>query len=84
MSIKTTELFKQALDLDERDRATLAGLLISSLEELPEEGLEEAWKAEVGRRASELDAGSVETSSWQELKHKLTKKIECSGGLAFI
>jgi len=74
--MSATELFKQALDLDEKDRATLAGLLISSLEASPDEGLEEAWRVEVARRVSELDAGSVEAVAWDELKDKLHKRID--------
>ena len=76
MSISTAELIRQALDLDEKDRATLAGLLISSLEAEPDEGLEDAWRAEVARRVSELDAGSVKAISWHELKDKLLKRID--------
>jgi Mg2+/Co2+ transporter CorB len=53
LETSTTDLFKQALDLDERDRATLAGLLIESLEEKPDEGLEATWNAEVLRMPSE-------------------------------
>jgi putative addiction module component (TIGR02574 family) len=76
MSISMAELFKEALDLDEKDRATLAGLLISSLEPSPDEGLEDAWRAEIARRASELDAGSVEAISWDELRDKILKRID--------
>jgi len=46
MSNLTADIFKEALDLDERDRATLAGLLIESLEEEPDDQLESVWKAE--------------------------------------
>lgn len=76
MSTSTSELFKKALDLEEKDRAALAGLLISSLEAEPDEGLEEAWRAEIESRVSELDAGSVEAVSWDELKDKLLKRID--------
>jgi putative addiction module component (TIGR02574 family) len=57
----TTDLFKQALDLDERDRATLAGLLIESLEENPDQDLKATWKAEVARRIADLESGEVTT-----------------------
>jgi putative addiction module component (TIGR02574 family) len=75
MGVSVTELFKQVLDLDEKDRAALAGLLLSSLDPAPDEGREAAWQAEIVRRAAELDAGSVETISWIELKARLETKL---------
>jgi putative addiction module component (TIGR02574 family) len=74
METSTTDLFKQALDLDERDRATLAGLLIESLEEEPDEDLEAAWRAEVERRVAELESGEVKAVPWEELKAKLLQR----------
>ena len=60
------ELFLEAAQLPERDRATLAGLLIESLEPAPEADVEAAWSKEIERRVAELDAGTVETISWEE------------------
>jgi hypothetical protein len=51
--------------LEERDRATLAGLLIESLEEGIDEELELVWKAEVVRCAAELDSGDVKALIWE-------------------
>jgi len=50
MKALTDEVYKQALGLGERDRATLDGLLIESLEEEPDNDLEAVWEAEVYRR----------------------------------
>lgn len=69
-----TDLFKQALDLDERDRATLAGLLIESLEEEPDEGLEAVWRAEVERRLAQLESGQVRAVPWEEVKGRLLQR----------
>jgi putative addiction module component (TIGR02574 family) len=74
MSTLTSDLFRQALDLNENDRATLAGLLIESLEEKPAEELESVWKAEISRRTLELDSGEVETISWEDVKARLMKR----------
>jgi len=71
MEKSTTDVFKQALDLDERNRATLAGLLIESLEAEPDEGLEEAWSAEIERRVVELEANEVDAVPWEEVKARL-------------
>jgi putative addiction module component (TIGR02574 family) len=76
MSDSAAELFKQALDLEEKDRAALAGLLLSSLEAEPDEGVEEAWRAEIARRVEELEAGTAETVTWDEVKAKLQKRID--------
>jgi len=71
METSTTDLFKQALDLDERDRATLAGLLIESLEAEPDEELEAAWRAEIERRVAALESGEVKTVPWEDVKARL-------------
>ncbi len=73
MSTLTNDVFRKALDLKENDRATLAGLLIESLEEKPIEEIESVWKAEISRRIQELDSGEVETLSWEEVKTRLMK-----------
>jgi hypothetical protein len=53
MTTDVVELFKQASDLSEKDRATLAGLLIESLESERENDVEAAWIKEVERRIAE-------------------------------
>lgn len=74
METSTSDLFKQALDLDERDRATLAGLLIESLEEELDDDLEATWRAEVKRRVAELESGEVKAVPWEEVKAKLLQR----------
>jgi putative addiction module component (TIGR02574 family) len=74
MEISSAELFKQALELNERDRATLAGLLIESLEEEPDEDLEAVWMAEVNRRLKQLDSGEVKAIPWKEVKARLLRE----------
>jgi len=74
MKTSASELFKKALDLDDRDRATLAGILIESLEEEPDPDLERIWKAEVQRRIKELDSGDVKAVPWEDVKDRLLKR----------
>ena len=74
MSTSTADIFKGALDLNERDRATLAGLLIESLEEGIDDELESVWRAEVARRTAELDSGNVKAIDWEDVKARLLKK----------
>jgi putative addiction module component (TIGR02574 family) len=69
------ELFKQASDLPEQDRATLAGLLIESLETERDAGVEEAWRDEIARRLTELDSGAVKTVPWETVRAKLLRRL---------
>ncbi len=70
MQPSVLDLFNKAAGLPEEDRAALAGMLIESLETGMEEGVEQEWRAEVQRRCSELDSGSVKTVSWESVREK--------------
>jgi len=65
------EVFQKAVQLPERDRATLAGLLIETLDPVSEADVEVAWSAEIKRRMAEIDAGTVELISWEEVRAEL-------------
>ena len=65
------DLFSEAADLSERDRATLAGLLLDSLDPNPDPGVERAWVDEIARRVAELDAGTVETIPWERVRNEM-------------
>ena len=56
------ELLRQASALDEHKRATLAGMLLESLEHEIDEDVESAWKDEIERRLAELDGDHEFTS----------------------
>jgi putative addiction module component (TIGR02574 family) len=68
------EMFREAFDLPESDRATLAGLLIESLEPAPDPGVEELWAEESERRWREIESGAVETIPWEEVRAKLFRR----------
>jgi putative addiction module component (TIGR02574 family) len=74
MSTPIGELFRQASELDEHDRATLAGLLLESLEHEVDDDVESAWQEEIERRLAELDADRVKLVSWDEVKEKLMRR----------
>ena len=76
MSTHVTELFAKASALSDKDRATLAGLLIESLESETDPDVEEAWRIEIERRLAELDAGTVETVPWEVVRAKLLRRTE--------
>jgi putative addiction module component (TIGR02574 family) len=71
MSRDLRDVFRAAFDLPENDRATLAGLLIESLEPPPDPEVEEVWAAEAERRWREIESGAVETVGWEEVRAKL-------------
>jgi putative addiction module component (TIGR02574 family) len=74
MSTPVSELFRQASELNEHDRATLAGLLLESLEREVDENVESAWQEEIERRLAELDADSVKLVPRDEVKAKLMRR----------
>ena len=50
------EVFHEAAQLPEHDRATLAGLLIETLDPVSEPDVEAAWSEEIRGRLTEIDA----------------------------
>jgi len=71
MSRAVQDLYEKAAELPPDDRAELAGLLLESIEEPADEGVEEAWAAEIERRMAEYRAGRVKTIPWSEVRARL-------------
>jgi putative addiction module component (TIGR02574 family) len=69
-------MISKVLGLPEKDRATLAGLLLKSLEEGGpiDPDIEEAWSLETERRWNEIESGTVKTIPWDEVKAKLQRQ----------
>jgi putative addiction module component (TIGR02574 family) len=67
-------VFREAFELPESDRATLAGLLIESLEPPPDPEVEELWAQEAERRWREIESGAVTTIPWEEVRAKLFRR----------
>jgi putative addiction module component (TIGR02574 family) len=65
MTSTTKELLQAALVLPEDERAELACELLASLDDQDEKA-EEAWRAEVVRRAREVSEGRVELVDGEE------------------
>ena len=74
MSTPVRDLFRQASELDEHDRATLAGLLLESFEYEVDENVEGAWQEEIGRRLAELDTDSVQRVPWDTVKAEFMRR----------
>lgn len=71
MNSEAQDLLDRALKLPPEARAALAGSLISSLDDAPDEETEAAWEAEIRKRIAELDSGSVETIPWSEARKRI-------------
>jgi putative addiction module component (TIGR02574 family) len=76
MATALTQVFNDALELSDNERATLVGLLIESLEamEEPDADVEAAWAAEAERRWQEIESGTVKTIPWEEVRAKLLRE----------
>lgn len=68
MTIESLE--KEMLRLPPEERARLAELLLSSLDELSGSDLERAWFAEAQQRAEQIDSGSVQLIPSEEVEKK--------------
>ncbi|MFL6235196.1 MAG: addiction module protein [Thermoanaerobaculia bacterium] len=76
MKPEVDEVVRQALKLDEHDRAEVAARLLDSLEQEDAEE-EDAWVAELERRAVELESGAV-----QGLPGRISGKGSCTDAVA--
>jgi putative addiction module component (TIGR02574 family) len=75
MGRKLNELFREASELTERERAELAGLLLESLEDQPDEDVEAAWAEEIERRVRQIDSGEVATIPWKQVRAELFARL---------
>jgi putative addiction module component (TIGR02574 family) len=65
------ELIREAVELTESDRATLAGVMIESLDPKPTPEVRAAWSKEIERRVREIDEGTVELLDWEDVRAEL-------------
>lgn len=59
------------MKLAPEERASLMRLLIDSLDAESEDGVDDAWMAEIERRVEELDTGAVQSLPWDEVRARL-------------
>ncbi len=70
MTTLAEQVTRQALELEENDRAAIAARLLTSLEqEEPDEIA--AFASELERRALEMESGAVEGVAWEDLEARL-------------
>ena len=76
MAASRDKLFKEALALEQRDRAELVKLLIDSLDPATEQDVEEAWMREIDRRWAELNSGTVQTIPWDTVLQEARSRLK--------
>jgi putative addiction module component (TIGR02574 family) len=68
------DILAAALALPAPERARIAHELIASLDEAEDPGAAEAWLAEIGRRAREVEDGSAELEEWSVVRERLAAR----------
>lgn len=72
---ETAALLEQVLRLPEPDRAEIATRLLESLDPDPQQEVDEAWAAEIDRRCAAVDAGTLSTSDWKDVRARIERDI---------
>ena len=66
MTREAAEILERALKLPAEARASLAGSSLESLDDAVDEGVEEAWIAEIARRLDDVRSGRDKGVPWRE------------------
>ena len=76
MTPQVSEVLEKALALSTQERGLLIDQLIERLDEGPaEEGVEEAWDAEIKRRVDDIRAGKVKMIPGERVLRELAKEF---------
>lgn len=73
MAASKDDIYRTAMALPAAERADLIAALLDSLDRNVEEGVEEAWRVEIDRRARELEVGAVKSIPWDMVKERLAR-----------
>jgi putative addiction module component (TIGR02574 family) len=76
MGSATDSLLEAALKLPEKERARVAKELIASLDEQWEDGVDEAWAAEVERRRVAVAQGRERLVPWEQVKDEVRAALK--------
>lgn len=75
MTPQVSEILDKALALSMEERGVVIDRLRESLDDEPaEEGVEEAWAAEIKRRVDDIRAGKAETVPIERLRERLNAR----------
>jgi putative addiction module component (TIGR02574 family) len=70
------EVLRDALELPAEARAALVTSLIESLDQVIDEGTEEAWREEIYRRLQQIDSGAVQLIPWEDARRRLRTRLD--------
>jgi putative addiction module component (TIGR02574 family) len=68
-------LLDQVLSLPENDRAAMAARILESLDPEVQRDVDEAWAVEIERRCAAVDAGTLATSDWKDVRARIERDI---------
>ncbi len=71
MNTTAKQLYDNALQLSDSERAELAAWLIESLDAEVDQDLDAAWDPEIERRINELDSGTITAVPWPEARRMI-------------
>lgn len=75
MGRSAEQVIEDVRALDEEQRTKVLRELIVLLDGRPQEGVEEAWREEITRRADEVDAGETELVSYEEVEADVQRVV---------
>ena len=73
MSVKFKHIIENMRELSAEERALVAHCLISSLETIQDEGVDETWADLAEKRFTDLESGVVNGIPWQDIKQGLKR-----------
>lgn len=73
MAEAARQLIESIKDLSVKERAEMAQMLINSLEDEAETGVDEAWMSEAQARLEQVRSGEVAPVTWDSIKKDLKK-----------
>ena len=71
MNTTARQIYDNALQLPDSERAELAAWLIESLDPEVDGDIDVAWDSEIQRRIQELDKGTVTAVPWPEARRMI-------------
>lgn len=76
MTAETARLLETALALPAAERAEFVGQLLERLDGSTDPDFDAAWKAEIGRRLADYEAGRTRAIPWEELDRELRERSD--------
>lgn len=75
MTKAATRILTEALELSAEERLGLAAELLASVDGPADPDWDEAWQAELDRRAAASDAGATTSAEWSEVRARVLNKL---------